>query len=98
MYARDLVGCVPQVVTLSTASQIILRDYPQRRKVVISNASGIGVWLARSQTAIVGSGIYLAPNGTVLVDEPDVYGSIYRGPWSAIAVSGSPTIGISEDR
>lgn len=98
MDGLELGGGIPSQVALSTASLVVARDAPGRKKISFCNASAIDIWLSRGQYAILNSGIYLQANGGSVVDEPDTFGRMYIGTWAALAVSGTPTLSISEDR
>lgn len=93
----ELPGAPPRSVTLSTASAIVCTPNPRRRKVVLSNDDAtIVIYVCRGATAIVNAGIPIPPRAS-LVDEPDVLGRMYYGPWSAVATSGTPVLAISEE-
>lgn len=98
MSVIPLGGGPPFSVALSTTSAVVVRACWTRKLIVFSNASTIGMWLARADNATANAGIYLAPNGGSLVDQPDMFGRIYSGPWAALSASGTPTLSISEDR
>lgn len=94
---RELPGSVPRNNALSTTSAAILTANPRRRLVVISNDdTAIVCYLARGQTAIVNAGIRLGP-GETLIDQPDIFGRMYYGVWSAVAASGTPELTVSEE-
>lgn len=94
----ELGGGPPTQLALSTTSAIAVRACYTRKKLVLCNNTLIDIWLSRSDSAVVNAGILLQASGGSLVDEPDTWGRIYMGPWSAIAASGTPILSISEDR
>ena len=94
----ELGGAPPLAATVGTTSVIVLRSNPTRKKVVFINDSDTAIYLARSQTAVVNAGIRLNATGGAFVDEPDVYGRMYTGEWSAISSAATKNLCISEDR
>ena len=95
--APDIGGGTPGFATVGVVSAIALSQNPRRKKVVFCNDSVNVIYLARSGTAYLNRGPRLAPGGSV-VDEPDIYGRIYTGPWAAIAAGAGSNLTISEDR
>ena len=72
--------------SLSNASDIeILAANERRLYAEIINASDVGMWLNLGGTAVIGTGIYIAPNYSYEIN-PD---NMWRGAVRGIAASGS---------
>lgn len=56
-------GCTPHGWTITPASQVILPAQAGRKQITLSNKGPGEVYLNVGAPAVVGSGIYLAPNG-----------------------------------
>lgn len=76
-------------VSLTTASQQILAVNEFRKRAIIVNGSDVGVWLSFNATAVIGTGIYLAPNGGSFEIDPE---EIYTAAIHGIAASGAGKI------
>lgn len=85
---------VNDTASLGTSSAQLLADNERRKYALIVNSSDVGVWLAFGETAVVGTGVYLAPaGGSYEIDSEN----LYCGPINAIAASGSSkVVGIVE--
>lgn len=64
---------------------------------IIGNDSDTKAYLSMSELARLNAGIPLAA-GQVLIDEPDVFGRIYQGPWSVITTAANKNICFIEVR
>ena len=56
-------GCTPHNWTVTTTSQLILPAQDGRKQITLSNNGPGGVYLNVGAAAVLGAGIYLAPNG-----------------------------------
>lgn len=68
------------------ASVEILPANSRRLYAEIVNSSANGIWIKLGATAVVGEGIYLAPNGFSYEIKPD---NMWRGAVNGIAVAGA---------
>lgn len=83
---------------VSGSSVVVLLPNVSRRAVIITNGSASYIWIAKGLTVSIGSGIMLNPLGGSYIDEVDAMGSIYTGPYAAIAVTtGVNVLGHVED-
>ena len=96
-YQRDLSGAPPQATGMTTTSALIVNPRANRKLLIISNDGNEPLYVCRGATAVANTGIRLNAAGGILVDSPDVYGAIYRGPWSGITSSGTTTALVSEE-
>lgn len=72
--------------SLTTASASVLAANALRKYAAFVNASDVGIWLSFGTTAVVGTGVYLAPSGgSFEIDSSN----LYQGEVYAIAVSGA---------
>ncbi len=97
MERRELGGGAPLSATAGVASAIFVRDNPSRKKIIIGNDSDSVIYLSQSNQAVLNKGIPLRV-GAVLIDEPDIFGRIYTGVWSAISLAGSKNLAYLEVR
>lgn len=72
--------------SLTTASAIILAENSLRKHATFVNASDVGIWLSFGSTAVVGTGVYLAPSGGSYEIDGN---NLYQGDVYGIAVSGA---------
>lgn len=49
--------------SLTTASALVLAEDTLRKHATLINASDVGIWLAFGVSAVVGTGVFLAPSG-----------------------------------
>lgn len=73
----------------NTGSTPVLAANSRRLYAEIVNSSTNGVWLNFGEAAVVGDGIYLAPNGFSFVINSEF---MWRGTVTAIAVAGASNI------
>lgn len=59
----DLKLATMGTATITVASTALLAANPRRRYASISNSGANGVWLGFGAAAVVGSGVYVPPNG-----------------------------------
>ena len=84
--------------TIAATSTSILNQQSLRASIALVNSGLLDVWVSKGSTAAVGSGILLKADGGSYtegrnsLDEP-----LYTGPYSAIAVSGTANMGVTED-
>jgi len=83
----------PSHADITTTSGTALAANTSRGDAVLTNYGAVGCFLARGATAVVGQGIYLAPNGGYYNIDAN---NLYRGVISAITASGTTTLSISE--
>lgn len=84
--------------TIAASSQTIIYPNVLRHAVSLVNSGLVDVWVSKSFTAAVGTGILLKADGGAYTEaraNPD--DSIYSGPYSAITVSGTANMGVTED-
>jgi len=99
MLPPDGLGGAPALfATVGTTSAIVVRESLRRKKIVFVNDSDTHIYLARAENAALNAGIRLQSNGGTLIDEPDAFGRMYYGPWSAITSAANKNLCISEDR
>lgn len=80
--------------TVTTASQTILAENDARKRAIVCNGHATNsAWLAFGESAVVGKGIYLAPNGGSFEIAPD---ELYTGDIQCIASASGTTIGVVE--
>lgn len=92
----ELPGSSPRAASVTTTSSIVVRENVNRKKLVLCNDGSDVIYLCRGQSVAVNTGIRL-PSGAVLVDEPDVFGKMYLGPWAGIVGTTTSILTISED-
>ncbi len=80
-------------VTVGTGSTVILAANDRRLFAEIINSSNEGVWIKLGATAVVGEGIYIAPNGFSYVIDRN---NLWRGAVNGICTSGSKIVGTVE--
>lgn len=81
-------------VVSNVASSVILAANDRRLYAVIVNASANGIYLGFGADAVVGEGVYIAPNGYGFEIDSDF---MWRGSITAIAVAGAAnTVSIME--
>jgi hypothetical protein len=73
----------------SGASVLILAANERRRFAEIVNSSDVGIWLSLGGTAVIGTGIYLGPNGFSYEINSE---HLWKGTVSGIAASGAGKI------
>lgn len=83
----------PSSVSVTTTSGAVLAANAARKDAVITNYGTVGCFLARSATAVVGQGIYLAAGGGAYNIDAN---NLYRGQLTAITASGTATLAVSE--
>ena len=93
----ELPGSSPRAVSVTTTSAIVVRENRGRKKLVLCNDGSDIIYLVRGQTAVINTGIRLNANGGSIVDEPDILGRMYLGPWSAIVATTTSVLTIAED-
>lgn len=72
--------------SMGAASAEILADNRNRKYALMVNASDVGVWISFGDTAVIGTGAYLAPaGGSYEIDESN----LWTGAVNGIAASGS---------
>lgn len=86
--------CLNTTKTLTTSSLELLPVNEFRKRVIIVNSSDVGVWVSFGATAVIGTGVYLAPAGGSFEIDPN---EMYNGVINGIAASGaSKVVGIVE--
>jgi hypothetical protein len=76
------------------ASVEALAANPRRLYAEIINASDVGIWLGLGVPAVIGTGIYLGPNGFSYIIGPE---NMWRGAVNCIASSGTgKVLGVHE--
>lgn len=94
---RELGGSAPFNATVGVASAVVVLPVNRRSKIVFTNDSDTVIYLARADQARINAGIRLNAAGGSFVDEPDTFGRIYCGPWSAISTAATKNLCISQD-
>lgn len=88
---------VPRNYTVLVApGGIGVRDYPNRKRLALTNLGAAEVFAAKNPQALLNAGLPIQPN-QMLIDEPDVYGRIYTGAWSFVSVAGGEVVAINEE-
>jgi len=82
--------------TVGVASAIVRQADENRHALTFTNSSANNIWLSKGAVAVIGSGVFLAPNGSVTA-KIDAYGYFYRGPWAAIATGAASNMGIVDE-
>jgi hypothetical protein len=77
---------VQDTKSISNSDTLILAANDRRLYAEITNSSDVGIWLSLGSTAVIGVGIYLAPNGYSYEINPD---NMWRGEVRGIAASGA---------
>lgn len=81
-------------VTIGAASVSVLVANESRKRVIIVNSHATqSVWLSLGATAVVGQGIYLAPNGGSFEIAPD---EVWTGQILGIASGAGTIVGVVE--
>jgi len=93
----ELPGGSPRAASVTTTSTIVVRENQGRKKLTLVNDGADIIYLCRGERAAINTGIRLNANGGSLCDEPDVYGRLYLGPWSAIVITTTSVLTIAED-
>lgn len=84
--------------SIAATSTSVLAPNPLRHAIILVNSGLVDVWVIKGATASVGFGILLKADGGSYTDNrllPDE--SIYSGPYSAITVSGTANLGVTEE-
>ncbi len=80
-------------VTAGVASATLLAANPRRRWAMICNSGANGVWLGFDGAAVVGTGIYVAPNGGSFVIEGE---NRWLGSITGITAAATSVVGLME--
>jgi len=80
-------------VTVGTSSTAVLAAEPDRKILIVVNASDEAVYVSFGSTAILGEGVYLSPSGGAVT--LDLVG-MYTGPISAISASGGKELTVMQ--
>lgn len=83
---------------VGTASAIGIREVYRRKKLYIVNDSDSVIYANRGDRAVLNAGIRLNANGGSILDEPDIHGRMYDGPWAFISTGANKNLCYSEDR
>jgi len=75
--------------SVTNASGVVLAANDRRLYAEIVNQSANNIWLAFGEAAVVGEGIYLAPNGFSFVINTDF---LWRGNVTAISDVAGPSV------
>lgn len=80
-------------VTVTVANTTILAANARRRYASISNSGANGVWLGFGVAALVGSGVYVPPNGGQYIIEGD---NRWKGTVTGIVAAATSLVGTLE--
>lgn len=80
-------------VTAGAASAALLSANDRRRYAIICNSGANGIWLGFGATAVVGTGVYVPPNGGSFVMEGN---NLWRGSVTVIAAAATSVVGTLE--
>lgn len=80
--------------SLTTSSAALIAANERRKYALIVNSSDVGVWVSFGATAVIGTGVYLAPaGGSYELDDDNLFLGVING----IAASGAgKVVGIVE--
>lgn len=80
-------------LTAGAASAELLPENARRRYAIICNSGANGVWLGFGAAAIIGTGVYVPPNGGSFLMEGN---NLWRGSVTAIAAAATSVVGTLE--
>lgn len=73
----------------NSGSQSVLAANDDRKWAIICNSSDVGLWLALGASAVIGTGIYVPPNGgSFVIDDQN----LFRGAVNGVMASGSSKV------
>mgnify|MGYP000432060215 CR=1 FL=1 len=80
-------------VTVTVAGQTLLSANERRRYASISNSGANGLWLGFGAAAVVGSGVYVPPNGGQYIIEGE---NRWKGSVTGIVAAATSVVGMLE--
>lgn len=83
----------PGTVSVGIASVAVLASNDRRRYAIICNSGANGLWLGLGVAAVVGTGIYVPPNGGTFVIEGD---NRWKGAINGIVAAATSVVGTLE--
>jgi hypothetical protein len=83
----------PGTVTVGVASAALLAANPRRRWAIICNSGANGLWLGFDATAVVGTGVYVPPNGGTFTIEGE---NRWKGAVTGIVAAATSVVGLME--